>query len=361
MTDRELARAVSTMKVEYLCWQQAVAEAGNPDWWQCIQLASEYILGISAFYHDSAACLLSGDTIVAAAQEERFTRVKGDERFRTRQIMETGMTRRILLPTVMLLVSGATLAAHDLFLRADSYFVAPGGTVRLQVLNGTFSKSENAVTKDRLRELTIVTSDGVTKPLDVAGWAETGDTSIVTAAVGESGTYVIGASLRPREIALEAKDFNAYLASDGLPDVLAERRRTKELALPARERYSKHVKALVQVGSSRTSGYGAELGYPAELVPLDNPYSLRPGGTLRVRAVVEGSPVANQVVIAGGRTSGGGRIAPRSVRTNRDGVARIPVNTRGVWYVKFISMQRAAADTSIDYESKWATLTFGVR
>lgn len=43
-------------------------------------MASEYILGISAFYHDSAACLLAGDRIVAAAQEERFTRVKGDER-----------------------------------------------------------------------------------------------------------------------------------------------------------------------------------------------------------------------------------------------------------------------------------------
>ena len=37
-----------------------------------------YILGISAFYHDSAACLLEDGAIVAAAQEERFTRVKGD-------------------------------------------------------------------------------------------------------------------------------------------------------------------------------------------------------------------------------------------------------------------------------------------
>lgn len=37
-----------------------------------------YILGISAFYHDSAACLLRDGEIVAAAQEERFTRKKGD-------------------------------------------------------------------------------------------------------------------------------------------------------------------------------------------------------------------------------------------------------------------------------------------
>ena len=40
-----------------------------------------YILGISAFYHDSAACLLKDGEIIAAAQEERFTRKKHDASF----------------------------------------------------------------------------------------------------------------------------------------------------------------------------------------------------------------------------------------------------------------------------------------
>ena len=40
-----------------------------------------WVLGISAFYHDSAACLLRDGEIVAAAQEERFTRKKGDAGF----------------------------------------------------------------------------------------------------------------------------------------------------------------------------------------------------------------------------------------------------------------------------------------
>ncbi len=40
-----------------------------------------YILGISAFYHDSAACLLRDGKIIAAAQEERFTRKKHDSGF----------------------------------------------------------------------------------------------------------------------------------------------------------------------------------------------------------------------------------------------------------------------------------------
>ncbi|HXK93347.1 MAG TPA: carbamoyltransferase N-terminal domain-containing protein, partial [bacterium] len=39
------------------------------------------ILGISAFYHDSAACLVQDGEIVAAAQEERFTRKKHDSSF----------------------------------------------------------------------------------------------------------------------------------------------------------------------------------------------------------------------------------------------------------------------------------------
>lgn len=40
-----------------------------------------YILGISCFYHDSAACLIQDGNIMAAAQEERFTRKKHDPGF----------------------------------------------------------------------------------------------------------------------------------------------------------------------------------------------------------------------------------------------------------------------------------------
>ena len=39
------------------------------------------ILGISAFYHDSAACLVVDGDIIAAAQEERFSRIKHDPRY----------------------------------------------------------------------------------------------------------------------------------------------------------------------------------------------------------------------------------------------------------------------------------------
>ena len=44
------------------------------------------ILGISAFYHDSAAVILENGKIIAAAQEERFTRLKHTEKFPIKSI-----------------------------------------------------------------------------------------------------------------------------------------------------------------------------------------------------------------------------------------------------------------------------------
>lgn len=42
---------------------------------------NKFILGISAYYHDSAAVLIKTGEIFAAAQEERFTRKKHDHNF----------------------------------------------------------------------------------------------------------------------------------------------------------------------------------------------------------------------------------------------------------------------------------------
>ena len=42
---------------------------------------STYILGISGFYHDAAAAIMKDGKIIAAAQEERFSRKKHDPRF----------------------------------------------------------------------------------------------------------------------------------------------------------------------------------------------------------------------------------------------------------------------------------------
>lgn len=49
-------------------------------------MKSKYILGISAYFHDSSACLIRDDEIIAASAEERYTRVKHDPSFPTNAI-----------------------------------------------------------------------------------------------------------------------------------------------------------------------------------------------------------------------------------------------------------------------------------
>ncbi|HVF40202.1 MAG TPA: DUF4198 domain-containing protein [Gemmatimonadaceae bacterium] len=270
------------------------------------------------------------------------------------------MKRGSALLALLLLFAATALDAHDLFLRLDSFFLTPGSTARIRVLNGTFSKSENSVTRDRIRNLSIVGPNGIVAS-DTSMWSATGDTSIFRFAVPAPGTYVAAASLLPREITLKATDFNTYLETDGIPDVLAARRKSGELGKDAAERYSKHVKALIQVGTSRNGSVDKALGYPAELVPLDNPYSTASRGWLRVRADVDGKPVGNQLLVTGGRTPRGTRFTERRIRTDANGIARIRIAQKGQWYVKFINMVPVTGQPNLDYESKWATLTFQVR
>jgi uncharacterized GH25 family protein len=259
----------------------------------------------------------------------------------------------------LLLVSVAVAEAHDMFIKPNRFFVAESAEVLVRVLNGTFSKSENSIARPRVRDVSVVGPSGRTQ-LDTAQWTTAGDTSTFRVKTGVSGTYVIGASTRPNALALAGKDFNLYLQEDGIPDVLEARRTAGELEKPARELYHKHVKALIQVGQQRSDHFTAELGYPAEIVPLENPYSLARGATLRVRTLVDGKPAANQYVLYGGRTPSEGRIEQKNVRSDAEGVARIPLSAAGTWYIKFIHMTRVQGDT-VDYESKWATLTFQVR
>lgn len=280
------------------------------------------------------------------------------------------MSRRavsIAVAVSIMVTSGVIVAdAHDLFLKPRDFVVRPGSEVQVRVLNGTFTTSEAAVARNRLRELTVAGPAGISRP-DRASWSDTAKESHWRITLKEPGTHVLGASLDPKTIRLSGIQFNGYLLEEGLPQVHAARRAARQLADSAHERYAKHVKALVRVqGGNQVSAAAADtayrlaLGYPAELVPLDDPYRLAAGGALRVRALVDGQPVANQVVQAGGRTVSGQRIAQREVRTNAEGIARFTLGTRGTWYVKFISMRPVAASArdSVNYESKWATLTF---
>ncbi len=267
--------------------------------------------------------------------------------------------KKLTVSTGILTLSlAASVFAHDLFLKTDSFFLRPNSKFSVKIMNGTFQASEGAVSFARLNDVSIVSAGKRTHPKE-ADFTKDETTAYMNLKTGDEGTYVVGLSTKSREIALKATDFNEYLKEDGLPDTLEERRKTGELEKDAKERYSKHVKAILQVGKKRTDDYKTVLGYPVELVPQQNPYALKKGDTIEILCLRDGQPLAGQVVLAGREENGKIVVAPE-LRSDSKGMVKLRLAGAGKWYVKFINMTKLT-DPALNYESKWTTLTFEMR
>lgn len=273
------------------------------------------------------------------------------------------MKRTLLIAVACLWVAGSPLA-HDLFLRFAESFLPPHQDVTVSLLNGTFERSDNTITRDRMVDVSIVgPGDEIAHPEEGA-WRDEGDTTRLDFTTGPAGTYTIGVSTKPRMIELSGEAFDGYLDHDGVDDVLAERERLGLLGTKAHERYSKHVKALFQVGEVRSAGFEAELGYPIEILPRQNPYELGVGDVLEVQVKKDGAPLAGQLVYASHagfheHDDAGRHVEACRTRTDAQGLARIPLTQSGAWYVRLIHMV-PVEEEGVDYESLWATLTFSL-
>ncbi len=269
------------------------------------------------------------------------------------------MKRRALTVFAMALLMAATAGAHDLFLKLDSYFLPPNSLATVRLLNGTFQKSDGAVARERFRDLSLFGPD-LSGPISQSvAWRDEGKTTIMEIKTGRPGTYLAGVSTKPREIDLKAAEFNDYLQHDGIPDTLAARKQNDELGNNVRERYSKHVRAVFQVGDKLSDDYKQPLNYPVEIIPQQNPYSLKVGQTMVVLCTLEGQPIANQFVMAGWE-SRSGELHPLELRTDASGYAHVKLAGAGKWFIKFIHMTRLSGP-NLNYESKWASLTFEIK
>lgn len=71
--------------------------------------------------------------------------------------------------------------------------------------------------------------------MDSALWETETDTAWLRYTTDAAGTYVAGLSTKPKEFELDAKSFDQYLADDGIPDILAARRKDGSLTAPVEQ------------------------------------------------------------------------------------------------------------------------------
>ncbi len=254
----------------------------------------------------------------------------------------------------------ALFSSHELFLKTDAYFLNSGQSSELYLFNGTFDKSENEITRDRILDARIKGPKYEKRVLDSDYYDKDNVTYLKFAAGGE-GTYAAGVSTLPRMIEMTAESFNDYLEHEGLEDIIKKRKEEGSYSSGAKEKYSKHVKMLFQVGDKKTDHFNTVFGYPIEFVPLNNPYELKTGESISFKLLANGKPLANQTVHYS--TSMPGKDAHEnesSIRTDENGVLKMVPTQAGKWYVAAIFMVKSNEE-GLDYESNWATLTFAVK
>ncbi len=269
------------------------------------------------------------------------------------------MKRKFAIGIVICSIMLLPAFGHDLFLKLDSFFVRVNQKVSIRILNGTFQSSEGAVSFSRLTDVSVVGPSGTrTNPKEV-DFTKDAKSSFLNLQPSEEGNYVVGLSTMWRENQLKAKAFNEYLVAEGMPNILEDRKRDRELEIDGRYRYSKYVKTVFQVGSKQTDSYKTVLGYAVELVPRQNPYKLKVRDEIEILCLKDGKPLANQTVLTGSES--GGKVTEReSLKSDANGVIRIKLAAKGKWYAKFINMTKID-DPKLNYESKWATLTFEIK
>lgn len=278
------------------------------------------------------------------------------------------MQRLISLSALFIL-----FCSHDMFFKMDSFFIMPDQQATLHLYNGTFEKSDNVITRDRMTKVVILES-GMVRPIDSSMWSEEGNITVLNFQSGQPGTSVAGVSTFSRNIELSAEDFNGYLEHDGVLDMIEKRKIDGTTDQPAVEKYSKHVKAIFQVGDLKTEDYKIALDYPIEFIPETNPYNVQVGDKMKVKLLRDGQPLPNQLVYSG---FGGGASSHQhesgedgkeqevhvhdehGMRTDANGLVEVKIDHGGQWYLRTIHMT-LSEEPGLTHESNWATLTFEV-
>lgn len=264
------------------------------------------------------------------------------------------MKRILILIACFILFS-----SHELFLKSDNYFLKDNAESELYLFNGTFDKSENTISRDRIVSALILGPDYNFLPAE-EDYYDNGEVTFLKFKTGNEGTYVAGISTLPRVIELTANEFLEYLEHEGLTHMISERQAKEIHHQPAKEEYSKHVKAILQVGDEKSPHFNTVFGYPIEFVPLSNPYQIKTGDRLAFKLLLDGKPLKNQTVHYSSRNSTRSQDdSEGSTSTDDQGIFVIYINKPGIWYVASIHMEESEKE-GIDYVSKWATLTFEV-
>lgn len=246
------------------------------------------------------------------------------------------------------------VSAHEFWIAPEPYQVAVGETFTAQFKNGENFEGINLGFFDRRSERFDYTLDGETRALS----PRIGNIPVLDMQAPAEGLMVIAHETTPSSVTYkEWTKFQSFAEHKDFPDI-----RTRHLArdLPEEgfsESYTRHVKALIGVGSSE--GSDSVLGLETEFVALANPYTDDLTDGFPVQLLYQGAPRADAQIEVFARDAAGA-VSVSLYRTDDEGRARIPVNSGSEYLLDAVVLRESPQDAKDVWETLWAALTFRV-
>lgn len=248
--------------------------------------------------------------------------------------------------------------AHDLYLMPKAFRVKTGNSLQVAFHNGDdFPESQAAARIERLLEPLVFSQQGSVSLKNLRA-----DHTVVLAeaSITHPGNSIIAVHTKPNGIELDSQSFEKYLKHEGLNHVLNWRKENSESSQVGRERYSKYVKSIIQADYS-SDFYRHAVGFPIEIFPDVNPYSLKVQDTLPVRVLFRGKPAEDLQIEMSWLSPDGKAQTKIAGRTDAQGRLTIPIHSAGVWKLHTVLMERCQDPSAADWESFWSSLTFEIQ
>ncbi|MHC1729730.1 MAG: DUF4198 domain-containing protein [Syntrophobacteraceae bacterium] len=246
----------------------------------------------------------------------------------------------------LLAVQASACHAHDTWVVMQEYAVGKSKPASLAVANAHrfVIPCDESMPRDRVEKVVFLTPDGKELPA-----APQGDKLYQSGSLEAQGTYV--AVVTPQ---------NGF--SSKTPAGYQRGKSKKDLKDVVECRCSeKHAKALFTVGGPGGDAFSRPLGHKMEIIPMNDPATLKEGDFLSVRVLIEGKPARTNLYGTYAGFSDESGTFCYTTRTDKEGVAKIRIIKAGTWLLLAKEEMHYPDTTVCDKLSYAASLTFQVK
>jgi hypothetical protein len=262
------------------------------------------------------------------------------------------------------LMASGPLLAHEFWFEPVTTPLAAGDTAKLDLRVGEFFEGETmGFATAQTAALRQHTASGNKDLRSLLPPPSRGAVPTLSLQALAAGTHMVSFDSQPNQISLSADRFHAYLHDEGLDFVKDQREATGNGAKPGRERYRRHVKTLLSVGTASGAAvagpdmtYALRTGQRLEIVPSNDPLLMKPGDALGLQLFFDDRPLAGALLKAWNKQ--GGQTLIIRAKTSVDGKASFNLPYAGGWMVSVVHMVPTRGVKDVDWDSHWGNLSF---